>query len=123
LTFEPIAFTHRDPNEPSKTPLTVTKDIILERIDDGAKDEIANEIAGNDPVTLAPKITPALSVVAAFNVVIRGEGSIGLITPGIVKVMVPPAGNIPLLNVMVKTVLVRVAVARAPKAGIKKVTA
>ncbi len=91
MTFEPTALMHRDPNEPNQTPLTVTNDIMLERRDDGTKDKIGLKIAENVPVTVAPKITPALSVVAAFTEVIRAEGSIGLLTPGMVKVMVSPA--------------------------------
>lgn len=42
LTFEPIAFTHRDPNDPSHAPVIVTDENKWENTEDGFTEKIIN---------------------------------------------------------------------------------
>ena len=62
-----------------------------------------SKIAGKVPVTLALKIIPALSVVAAVTALVFGWAFAGLVNPGMVNMIIAPELNIPELNVIVNT--------------------
>ena len=65
LTFEPIALTHRDPNDPSHTPAIVTDEDKWENTDDGFTEETVN---ATEPEAAPADATESASVCTVMPV-------------------------------------------------------